>query len=82
MKTLVRATVSSGEHEQFHLNQNLLGWMHINKKPLLANDLHNDPHEDENARDTPTEAAQADKLRQALLDVEAPSDQLARLGMS
>ena len=37
MKTLVRATVSSAEHEQFHLNQTLLGWMHLNKKPLLMN---------------------------------------------
>ena len=37
MKTLVRAMVTSSEHEQFHLNQNLLGWMHLNKKPLLSN---------------------------------------------
>ncbi|MDH3216609.1 MAG: SpoIIE family protein phosphatase [Candidatus Krumholzibacteria bacterium] len=37
MKTLVRAMVTSSEHEQFHLNQNLLGWMHLNKRPLLSN---------------------------------------------
>lgn len=37
MKTLVRAMVTSAEHEQFHLNQNLLGWMHLNKRPLLSN---------------------------------------------
>jgi sigma-B regulation protein RsbU (phosphoserine phosphatase) len=37
MKTLVRAMVTSSEHEQFHLNQNLLGWMHLNKQPLLSN---------------------------------------------
>lgn len=37
MKTLVRAMVTSSEHEQFHLSQNLLGWMHLNKKPLLSN---------------------------------------------
>lgn len=37
MKTLVRAMATSSEHEQFHLNQNLLGWMHLNKKPLLSN---------------------------------------------
>ena len=37
MKTLVRAMVTSAEHEQFHLSQNLLGWMHLNKKPLLSN---------------------------------------------
>ncbi len=37
MKTLVRTTVSSSEHEQFQINQALLGWMHLNKKPLLLN---------------------------------------------
>ncbi|MEJ2720532.1 MAG: SpoIIE family protein phosphatase [bacterium] len=37
MKTLVRAMVTSAEHEQFHLSQNLLGWMHLNKKSLLSN---------------------------------------------
>ena len=37
-KTLVRAMGSSSQHEQFHLNQALLGWMHLNKKPLLIND--------------------------------------------
>jgi len=36
-KTLVRAMVTSAEHEQFHLSQNLLGWMHLNKKALLSN---------------------------------------------
>jgi sigma-B regulation protein RsbU (phosphoserine phosphatase) len=43
MKTLIRARNSTSEHEQFHLNQNILGWMLINKKPLLTNDLANDP---------------------------------------
>jgi len=43
MKTLVRAMASSADHEQFHLNQTLLGWMHLNKKPLLINDPKNDP---------------------------------------
>src|SRR5258708_30101353 len=28
---------------QFHINQNILGWMMINKKPLLSNDLQADP---------------------------------------
>ena len=37
MKTLVRAMVSSTEHEEFHLTQSLLGWMHLHKKPLLIN---------------------------------------------
>ena len=37
MKTLVRAMTSSSEHPQYHLNENLLGWMHLYKKPLLTN---------------------------------------------
>ncbi|HEX6792092.1 MAG TPA: GAF domain-containing SpoIIE family protein phosphatase [Candidatus Krumholzibacteria bacterium] len=38
MKTLVRAMTSSAEHPRFHLNENLLGWMHLYKKPLLVAD--------------------------------------------
>jgi len=37
MKTLVRAMTSSSEHPRYHLNENLLGWMHLYKKPLLTN---------------------------------------------
>jgi phosphoserine phosphatase RsbU/P len=37
MKTFVRAMDSSVEHEELHLTQSLLGWMHLNKKPLLVN---------------------------------------------
>lgn len=37
-KTLIRTAVSSAERGPFHLNQALLGWMHLNKKPLLIND--------------------------------------------
>ena len=37
MKTLVRAMTSSSEHPHYHLNENLLGWMHLYKKPLLSN---------------------------------------------
>jgi len=37
MKTLVRAMTSSAEHPQYHLSENLLGWMHLYKKPLLTN---------------------------------------------
>src|SRR5271169_146670 len=33
MKTLVRAMGDSREQQSFHLNQSLLGWMHLNKKP-------------------------------------------------
>jgi len=43
MKTLVRTMVSSQEQQPFHLNQNLLGWMHINRKPLLIANPHEDP---------------------------------------
>ena len=33
-KTLVRDMVSSSEHKPYHLDQALLGWMHLNKKIL------------------------------------------------
>jgi len=46
MKTLVRAMTSSTEHPQYHLNENLLGWMHLYKKPLLTNS----PAEDDRFR--------------------------------
>lgn len=36
--TLVRTMVRSSEHGQFHLNQSLIGWMYLNKKPLIVND--------------------------------------------
>ncbi len=42
MKTLVRTMVSSSKHPQYHFNQSLLGWMHLNKKPLLINDPQGD----------------------------------------
>lgn len=45
-KTLVRSMVSSVDHEPFHFNQSLLGWMHLNKKPLVVND----PRRDERFR--------------------------------
>ncbi|MEX1138083.1 MAG: SpoIIE family protein phosphatase [Bacteroidota bacterium] len=38
MVTLVRTMVSSNDRQQFHFNQTLLGWMQLNKKPLLIND--------------------------------------------
>lgn len=41
-KTLVRSMVSSKEHSPLHLNQNLLGWVQINKKPLKINNPKND----------------------------------------
>lgn len=41
-QTLVRSMISSRNHSPLHLNQNLLGWMQINKKPLLINDPAND----------------------------------------
>ena len=42
MVTLVRTMVSSSDHQQFHLNQSLVGWMQLNKKPLIANDVKSD----------------------------------------
>ncbi len=40
--TLVRTMMSSSDHTQFHLNQNLVGWMQLNKKPLISDDVRND----------------------------------------
>jgi sigma-B regulation protein RsbU (phosphoserine phosphatase) len=42
MRTLVRAMTSSSEHPHYHVNENLLGWMHLYKRPLLTNDPKND----------------------------------------
>lgn len=40
--TLVRSMISSNNNEPLHLNQNLIGWMQIHKKPLRINDPAND----------------------------------------
>jgi sigma-B regulation protein RsbU (phosphoserine phosphatase) len=42
MKTLVRTMASSLESPQYHFSQSLLGWMHLNKKPLTINDPRTD----------------------------------------
>ncbi len=42
MKTFIRAQVSSSEQDQYHFNQALLGWMIINRRPLMVNDPPND----------------------------------------
>jgi len=42
MKTLIRSMVSTLGQEKYHFNQELLGWMYLNKKPLLINDPEND----------------------------------------
>jgi sigma-B regulation protein RsbU (phosphoserine phosphatase) len=42
MKTLVRSMVNSSDSQKFHFHQSLLGWMHLNKKPLLMNNPQND----------------------------------------
>jgi hypothetical protein len=44
-------------------------------------DLYNDPSEDENRAGERRERESADRLRAALLEIEAPDDQLARLGL-
>ncbi|MFH0988962.1 MAG: GAF domain-containing SpoIIE family protein phosphatase [bacterium] len=41
-KTLIRTQVGSNELPAFHLCQAMLGWMHLNKKPLVLNDPHHD----------------------------------------
>jgi sigma-B regulation protein RsbU (phosphoserine phosphatase) len=42
IKTVARAIVTSGTRRPLHLNESLLGWMYLNEKPLLINDLSND----------------------------------------
>jgi serine phosphatase RsbU (regulator of sigma subunit) len=41
-KTLVRSMASSSEHEPFHANQSLMGWMLINQKPIVIDDPQSD----------------------------------------
>jgi len=41
-KTLVRTMASSGDREAYSPDQNLLGWMYINRKPLVVNHPRND----------------------------------------
>lgn len=45
-------------------------------------DLHDDPNEENNLRDTPLEKQMGELLREALREVEAPQEQLERLGLS
>jgi len=42
MKTLIRTMVSSAGAPAFHMHQALIGWMHLNKKPLSVEDPVND----------------------------------------
>jgi phosphoserine phosphatase RsbU/P len=42
MKTLIRTMVSSAGAPAFHMHQALIGWMHLNKKPLTVDDPMND----------------------------------------
>jgi hypothetical protein len=44
-------------------------------------DLRNDPNENENRAGDKRERESADKLREALKQIEAPDDQFARLGL-
>lgn len=41
-KTFVRDMVSSSQHQPYHIDQALLGWMHLNKKILSITDPRND----------------------------------------
>lgn len=42
LKTFVRSAVSSTDGQEFHFNQTLLGWMHLNKRPLAIVDPRHD----------------------------------------
>lgn len=54
MHTLVRTMVST-EHTQFHFHQALLGWMYLNKKPLIINDPKHDDRFHDFPKDVPFE---------------------------
>lgn len=43
MKTLIRTRVNSADAPEYHLHQALLGWMHLNKKPLVIDAPQTDP---------------------------------------
>ena|SRR5436309_10011804 len=45
-------------------------------------DLREDPSEDHNLVGTAAEKEAADELREALVEIDAPADQLARLGLA
>jgi arylsulfatase A-like enzyme len=57
-------------------------WAAARTRGNLLFDLNDDPTEDRNLAGSPAEKEQADRLREALLAVEAPDDQLARLGLA
>jgi sigma-B regulation protein RsbU (phosphoserine phosphatase) len=42
VKTVARAIVTSGERQPLHIDQALLGWMYLNQRPLLINDVRGD----------------------------------------
>ncbi|GIV59456.1 SpoIIE family protein phosphatase [Rhodocaloribacter litoris] len=42
-RTLIRTSASSGEHPSYRAEGQLLGWMHLHRKPLLINDPAGDP---------------------------------------
>jgi sigma-B regulation protein RsbU (phosphoserine phosphatase) len=42
LKTLVRSMVSSSSQTPFHIQQSIVGWMQINKKPLVVTDPKHD----------------------------------------
>ena len=42
-RTLIRTSSSSGKHPPFRANDQLLGWMYLNREPLMVNDPPNDP---------------------------------------
>lgn len=42
LKTLIRAADTSTMRERYHLDQNVAGWIYLNKKPLLSNNVRKD----------------------------------------
>jgi hypothetical protein len=57
-------------------------WAYGNFSGNHLYDLRSDPHENENRAGERVERESADRLRQALVAIEAPSDQFVRLGLA
>ena len=57
-------------------------WAYAERMETLCFDLAEDPGEERNLVDTPVEAELAALLRTALVEIDAPSDQLERLGLT
>ena len=69
-------------HQRWDAGDRLPYWALFRAAGHHVFDLENDPGEDENLKGGPLEAELAERLRVALIDLEAPKTQLQRLGLA